>query len=78
MSKKKKDNSGGKKSGPPPKKGPNPQGIDAPIKSILEKETIEYFKLSKGGCPHRDKGTKSEIKGISSIQTSGKKFIGLR
>ena len=30
------------------------------------------------GCPHREKGVKSDIKGISSIQTSGKKFIGIR
>jgi len=68
----------GKRFGPPPKRGPNPQGIDAPIKSILEKETIEYLGLKKGGCPHRESGKKSDIKGYSPIQITGKKFIGLR
>ena len=33
----------GKKSGAPPKKGPNSQGIDAPVKSILEPETLEMI-----------------------------------
>ena len=31
-----------------------------------------------GGCPHREIGVKSDIKGIKDIQTSGKKFIGVR
>lgn len=74
----KRKNSGGVRSGPPPKRGPNPQGIDAPVKSILEKETVEYFGLKKGGCPHREPGVKSDIKGIKSIQSRGKKFIGVR
>ena len=30
------------------------------------------------GCPHRENGVKSDIKGISSIQIKGKKFIGVR
>ena len=34
--------------------------------------------LKKGGCPHREPGVKSDIKGIKDIQTTGKKFIGLR
>ena len=34
--------------------------------------------LKGGGCPHREMGTRSDIKGISSIQVSGKKFIGVR
>lgn len=34
--------------------------------------------LKGGGCPHREVGAKSDIKGISSIQVSGKKFIGIR
>ena len=34
--------------------------------------------LKGGGCPHREMGAKSDIKGISAIQTSGKKFIGVR
>ena len=34
--------------------------------------------LKGGGCPHREVGARSDIKGISSIQTSGKKFIGVR
>jgi len=34
--------------------------------------------LKKGGCPHREPGVKSDIKGIKDIQITGKKFIGLR
>ena len=34
--------------------------------------------LKAGGCPHREPGAKSDIKGIKNIQISGKKFIGLR
>jgi len=30
------------------------------------------------GCPHRENGVKSDIKGISDIQVKGKKFIGVR
>ena len=30
------------------------------------------------GCPHRENGVKSDIKGISSIQIKGKKFIGVK
>jgi len=33
----------GKKKGAPPKKGPNSQGIDAPVKTILEPETLEMI-----------------------------------
>ena len=34
--------------------------------------------LKNGGCPYREIGAKSDIKGIKNIQTSGKKFIGVR
>jgi hypothetical protein len=34
--------------------------------------------LKAGGCPHRETGAKSDIKGIKDIQVTGKKFIGLR
>ena len=34
--------------------------------------------LKAGGCPHREPGAKSDIKGIKDIQVTGKKFIGLR
>ena len=34
--------------------------------------------LKNGGCPHRETGAKSDIKGIKDIQLTGKKFIGLR
>lgn len=54
----------GKAFGPPPKKGPNPQG--------LKTGGINT------GCPHRENGVKSDIKGISSIQIKGKKFIGVK
>ena len=50
--------------GPPPKRGPNPQGLkNGGINS---------------GCPYRENGVKSDIKGISSIQIKGKKFIGVK
>ena len=54
----------GEARGVPPKKGPNPQG--------LKTGGINT------GCPHRENGVKSDIKGISSIQIKGKKFIGVR
>ena len=53
----------GKPFGPPPERGPQPQG------------------MRKGdfvGCPHRENGVKSDIKGISDIQVKGKKFIGIK
>ena len=34
--------------------------------------------LKSGGCPHRETGAKTDIKGIKDVQVSGKKFIGLR
>jgi hypothetical protein len=34
--------------------------------------------LKNGGCPFRENGSKSPIKGISSIQIKGQKFIGTR
>jgi len=33
----------GKKKGAPPKKGPSSKGIDAPVKTILEPETLEMI-----------------------------------
>ena len=44
---------------------------------ITSKETMG---LKKGGfgCPHRENGVKSDIKGISGIQVKGKKFIGVK
>ena len=44
---------------------------------ITSKETMG---LKKGvfGCPHRENGVKSDIKGISKIQIKGKKFIGVK
>mgnify|MGYP003153599364 CR=1 FL=1 len=54
----------GEARGVPPKKGPNPQGLKTGgINS---------------GCPYRENGVKSDIKGISSIQIKGKKFIGVK
>ena len=42
--------------------------------------TKETMGLKKGGfgCPHRENGVKSDIKGISDIQVKGKKFIGVK
>tara|TARA_R100001198_G_C5195227_1_gene186347 strand:+ start:300 stop:761 length:462 start_codon:yes stop_codon:yes gene_type:complete len=34
--------------------------------------------LKNGGCPFRENGSKSPIKGISNIQLKGQKFIGTR
>tara|TARA_R100001509_G_scaffold28479_3_gene15023 strand:+ start:542 stop:907 length:366 start_codon:yes stop_codon:yes gene_type:complete len=34
--------------------------------------------LKNGGCPHRENGVKSPIKGISNIQVKGHKFIGVK
>ena len=44
---------------------------------ITSKETMG---LKKGGfgCPYRENGVKSDIKGISKIQVKGKKFIGVK
>ena len=53
----------GKPFGPPPKKGPQPQGMK-------DGNLV--------GCPHRENGVKSDIKGISDIQVKGKKFIGVK
>ena len=53
----------GKAFGPPPEKGPQPQGM----------KTGEF-----AGCPHRENGVRSDIKGISGIQVKGKKFVGVR
>ena len=44
---------------------------------ITTKETMGY-KEGGFGCPHRENGVKSDIKGISKIQIKGKKFIGVR
>ena len=33
--------------------------------------------LRSGGCPHRDKGSRTEYKGTYPIQVKGHKFIGL-
>ena len=42
--------------------------------------TKETMGLKKGGigCPFRENGVKSDIKGISDIQVKGKKFIGVK
>jgi len=53
----------GQEYGPPPEKGPQPQGM----------KTGEF-----AGCPYRENGVKSDIKGISDIQVKGKKFVGVR
>ena len=44
---------------------------------ISTKETMG-FKKGGTGCPHRENGIKSDIKGISGIQVKGKKFIGIK
>ena len=48
------------------------------------KKGERYFSVKKKqeggmtGCPHRENGVKSDIKGISDIQVKGKKFIGVK
>jgi len=54
---------GGKAFGPPPESGPQPQGMK-------DGNLI--------GCPHRENGVKSDIKGIKDIQLTGTKFIGVK
>ena len=44
---------------------------------ITTKETMG-LKTGGFGCPHRENGVKSDIKGISNIQVKGKKFIGVK
>ena len=61
----------GKRQGPPPKKGPKPRGIIIAIASIGNM-------MSAPGCPYRENGVKSEIKGISDIEVKGNKFIGVK
>ena len=51
----------GKKFGAPPEKGPQPQGMV----------------FGGMGCPHREMGVKSDIKGIKDIQVKGKSFKGV-
>ena len=41
-------------------------------------EGLKIGALSNIGCPHRENGVKSDIKGISNIQLKGKKFIGVK
>jgi hypothetical protein len=41
-------------------------------------EGMKIGALSNIGCPHRENGVKSDIKGISNIQVKGKKFIGVK
>lgn len=49
----------------PPEQGPNPQGF-------------QIGALSDLGCPHRESGVRTSIKGIKPIQVKGKKFIGVK
>jgi hypothetical protein len=44
---------------------------------ITTKETMGLKKGSMVGCPHRERGARSDIKGISKIQVKGKKFTGV-
>ena len=40
--------------------------------------SIGVMIIKKPGCPHRENGVKSDIKGISGVQVKGKKFIGVK
>ena len=44
---------------------------------ITTKETMGLKKGKMVGCPHRERGARSDIKGISKIQVKGKKFTGV-
>ena len=52
------------------------------VSKALSNEISKSRNLRTGGinsgCPYRENGVKSDIKGISSIQIKGKKFIGVR
>lgn len=45
---------------------------------LTTKETMGIKEGGMSGCPHRENGVKSDIKGISDIQVKGKKFVGVR
>ena len=45
---------------------------------LTTKETMGIKEGGMSGCPHRENGVKSNIKGISGIQVKGKKFVGVR
>jgi len=83
----------GKRFGSPPNKGPDSQGMKidyfkngkmsvvskAKVKELHDKiEGFQIGALSNLGCPYRENGVKSDIKGISNIQVKGKKFIGVK
>lgn len=83
----------GKRFGSPPKKGPNSQGMKidyfkdgkmsvvskSKVKELQDKaKAFKIGALSNLGCPYRENGVKSDIKGISKIQVKGKKFIGVK
>tara|TARA_R100000234_G_scaffold112615_1_gene86419 strand:+ start:8332 stop:9186 length:855 start_codon:yes stop_codon:yes gene_type:complete len=39
---------------------------------------LRFSKGGSSGCPHRETGVKSDIKGVKDIQVKGKKFIGVK
>ena len=52
----------------------------SPTKEETGISTEETMGMKEGklvGCPHREMGAKSDIKGISKIQVKGKKFTGV-
>tara|TARA_R110002049_G_scaffold113016_1_gene263009 strand:- start:1132 stop:1878 length:747 start_codon:yes stop_codon:yes gene_type:complete len=48
--------------------------------TAAKRRSNQIVRRNKGGmgCPHRERGVKSDIKGISPIQLKGKKFIGVK
>lgn len=51
--------SGGKKFGPPPKRGPTPQGIDAPLKTkyiqaMPKEDKVSYTDFERSGVIYKD------------------------
>ena len=60
------------------KKNKNPSVVGAGIK-VKKVKKFKIGALSNLGCPHRENGVQgSDIKGVKPIQTTGKKFIGVK
>ena len=53
-------------------------GVNTKKVTGLDTKKLTGMKEGGMGCPHREMGVKSDIKGISDIQITGKKFIGVK
>lgn len=59
----------------------NISGYKTPKNKGINFQFVKKFQigaLSDLGCPHRESGVRTSIKGIKPIQVKGKKFIGVK